>query len=125
MAEGWLRHLAGSDYEVHSAGTQASAVRPLAIRAMAEAGVDITGHKSKILDRYLSQPWDYVITVCDQANESCPFFPAGKQRLHWSFPDPSLATGSEERQLEVYRRVRDEIRQRIEQFIRSQQPDMR
>ena len=117
MAEGWLRHLAGADYEVHSAGTQETAVRPLAIRAMAEAGVDMSGQESKRLDRYLREEWDYVITVCDQANESCPLFPGGKHRLHWSFPDPSLATGSEEEQLEVYRRVREAIKERISQFI--------
>ena len=123
MAEGWLRHLAGSEFEAHSAGTQATAVRPLAIRVMAEAGVDISGQASKKLDRYLREPWDYVVTVCDQANESCPFFPGGKRRLHWSLPDPSQAIGSEEEQLEVYRRVRDEIRKHIEQFIRLLRPD--
>ena len=117
--------MGGTDYEVHSAGTQATAVRPLAIQAMAEVGVDISGHKSKSQDRYLSEPWDYVITVCDQANESCPFFPGGKHRLHWSFRDPSQATGNEEEQLEVYRRVRDEIKERIEQFTRSKRPDSR
>ena len=123
MAEGWLRHLGGSGYEAHSAGTQATAIRPLAIRAMVEAGVDISGQASKRLDRYLAEPWDYVVTVCDQANESCPFFPGGRHRLHWSFRDPSQATGNEGEQLEVYRRVRNDIKERIEQFIRSQQSD--
>jgi arsenate reductase (thioredoxin) len=123
MAEGWLRHLGGPNYEVHSAGTQATAVRPLATRAMAEAGVDISGQESKSLDRYLSEPWDYVITVCDQANEACPFFPGGKHRLHWSFADPSQATGSEGEQWEVYRRVRDDIKERVEQFVGSPQSD--
>ncbi len=113
MAEGWLRHLAGERYEVHSAGTEATRVRPLAIRAMAEAGIDISGHESKTLDRYLGQPWDYVITVCDEANEACPLFSGGRRRLHWSFPDPSKATGAEEEQLQIYRRVRDAIRARI------------
>src|SRR5438552_17688398 len=94
MAEGWLRHLAGDRFEVHSAGTEATRVRPLAVQAMREAGIDISGQESKTLERYLNQPWDYVITVCDQANEVCPYFPGGKKRLHWSFPDPSQATGT-------------------------------
>jgi arsenate reductase len=117
MAEGWLRHLAGDRFEVHSAGTEATRVRPLAVRAMAEAGVDIAGHASKTLERYLGQPWDYVITVCDDANDACPLFPGGRRRLHWPFPDPSRATGTEEEQLAVYRRVRDAIRARIEAMI--------
>jgi len=118
MAEGWLRHLAGDRFEAYSAGTEATVVRPLAIRAMSEAGVDISGQRSKTLDGYINQPWDYVITVCDDANEACPYFPGGKQRLHWSFPDPSKATGSEDEQLEVYRRVRDDIRERIEELVK-------
>src|SRR5918996_1442324 len=114
MAEGWLRHVAGDHYEVHSAGTEATYVRPLAIRAMIEMGVDISGQESKTLERYLGQPWDYMITVCDSANEACPVFPGARQRLHWSFPDPSTATGSDEEQLRRFRNVRDEIRARIE-----------
>lgn len=116
MAEGWLRFLAGDHYEAHSAGTEATQVRPLAIRAMREVGIDISGHESKTLERYLPEPWDYVITVCDQANEACPLFPGGRKRLHWSLPDPSKAEGGEEQQLEVYREVRDSIRRRIERF---------
>lgn len=119
MAEGWLRHLAGERYEVHSAGTVATGVRPLAIRAMAEVGVDISRQESKTLDRYLDEPWDAVITVCDDANDLCPVFPGGRLRLHWSFPDPSRATGTEEQQVAVYRQVRDAIRARVEQFARS------
>jgi arsenate reductase len=113
MAEGWLRHLGGHSFEVASAGTEQTRVRPLAIRAMAEAGVDISDHESKTLERFLAEPWDHVITVCDDANEACPHFPAGERRLHWSFPDPSKATGTEEEQLALYRRVRDAIRERI------------
>jgi arsenate reductase len=113
MAEGGLRHLAGERIEAHSAGTEATRLRPLAVRAMAEVGVDISGHQSKTLERYLGEPWDYVITVCDDANEACPLFPGGERRRHWSFPDPSRATGSEEEQMAVYRRVRDAIRERI------------
>lgn len=119
MAEGWLRHLAGDRFEVHSAGTEATCVRPLAIKAMAEVGVDISQQTSKTLGRYLREPWDYVITVCDQANEACPVFPGGKHRLHWSFPDPSKTKGTEEEQLAVYRQVRDAIRARLVGWIRS------
>lgn len=114
MAEGWLRHLGGDRFEAASAGTEQTRVRPLAIKAMAEAGVDISGHASKTLERFIPEPWEYVITVCDDANEACPFFPGGQRRLHWSLPDPSKATGSDEEQLAVYRRVRDAIRARIE-----------
>ncbi len=114
MAEGLLRHLAGDRFEAYSAGTEATQVRPLAIRAMAELGIDVAGQESKTLDRYLGEPFAVVVTVCDQAAEACPVFPDARQRLHWSFPDPSRATGSEAEQLAVYRRVRDAIRARIE-----------
>ena len=114
MAEGLLRHLAGDRFEAHSAGTEASHVRPLAIRAMDEIGVDISGQESKTLDRYLGEPFDYVITVCDDANEACPFFPGAKSRLHWSLPDPSAAEGTEEERLSVFRSVRDGIRDRVQ-----------
>jgi arsenate reductase len=120
MAEGWLRHVAGERFEVASAGTEATRARPLALRAMAEVGVDLSGHASKTLERFLAEPWDYVITVCDDANEACPYFPGGKRRLHWSFPDPSRATGSEDEQLAVYRAVRDAIRARIDDFVRAE-----
>ena len=96
MAEGLLRYLAGDRFEVQSAGTEATHVRPLAIRAMDEIGVDISGQESKTLDHYLGEPFDYVITVCDDANEACPFFPGARSRLHWSLPDPSAAEGTEE-----------------------------
>jgi len=117
MAEGLLRHLAGDRFEAHSAGTEATHVRPLAIRAMDEVGVDISGQESKILDGYLEEPFDYVITVCDDANEACPFFPGARNRLHWSFEDPSRAEGSEGERLEVFRSVRDRIRERIEREL--------
>ncbi len=118
MAEGWLRHVGGDRFEVHSAGTEATTVRPLATRAMVEVGVDISRQESKTLECYLGQPWDYVITVCDQANEACPFFPGAARRLHWSFPDPSRAQGTEGQQLEVYRQVRDAICAQIDRFVR-------
>jgi arsenate reductase len=114
MAEGLLRGLAGDRFEAHSAGTEATLVRPLAIRAMAELDIDIKAQESKTLERYLGRPFDAVITVCDAANEACPIFPGAARRLHWPLDDPSRATGGEEEQLAVYRRVRDEIRARIE-----------
>ena len=117
MAEGLLRALGGDRFEVFSAGTEATHVRPLAIRAMQELGIDISGQQSKTLERYLDQSFDAVITVCDQANEACPVFFGARERLHWSFPDPSRATGSEAEQLAVYRSVRDAIRARIEREL--------
>lgn len=117
MAEGLLRHLAGDRFDVASAGTEATHVRPMAIRAMSELGIDVSGQESKLLDRYLDQPWDYVITVCDHANDSCPIFPGGRNRLHWSFPDPSKATGTEDEQLAVYREIRDAIRARMQREL--------
>ena len=117
MAEGLLRHLAGDRFEAHSAGTEATHVRPLAVRAMGEVGVDISGQESKTLERYVEEPFDYVVTVCDDANEACPFFPGARNRLHWSLEDPSQAEGSEDERLTVFRRVRDEIRERIEQEL--------
>jgi arsenate reductase (thioredoxin) len=113
MAEGLLRVLGGAQFEAYSAGTEATSVRPLAIRAMAELGIDISGQPSKTLQQYLSEPFSKVITVCDSAAEACPLFPGTKEQLHWSFPDPSQAGGSEEEQLMVYRTVRDAIRVRI------------
>jgi arsenate reductase (thioredoxin) len=117
MAEGLLRALGGARFEAFSAGTEATHVRPLAIRAMAELGIDIAGQHSKTLDRYLDQPFDAVITVCDQANEACPVFFGARRRLHWSFPDPSRAEGDERQQLRVYRQVRDGLRERIEREL--------
>ncbi len=117
MAEGLLRHFGGERFEAFSAGTEATQVRPLAIRAMAEMGIDISRQESKTLDRYLGEPFDEVITVCDAAAEACPVFPGTLRRRHWSFEDPSKATGSETEQLAVYRRIRDEIRSRIEEEL--------
>jgi arsenate reductase len=114
MAEGLLRHFAGERFEVMSAGTEATHARPLAVRAMDELGIDISGQDSKTLERYLGQPFDYVITVCDKANEACPFLPGARQRLHWSLPDPAAAEGTEEERLEVFRLVRDRLRDHIE-----------
>lgn len=117
MAEGLLRHFAGDRFEVHSAGTEATHVRPLAVAAMREIGVDISGQESKTLDRYLGEPFEYVVTVCDDANETCPVFHGAKNRLHWSFEDPSKATGSEEERLATFRKVRDEIQAHIQEEL--------
>ena len=121
MAEGLLRSLAGDRFEVASAGTQATRVHPLAIQAMAEVGVDLRGHASKVVDQYLEQPWDYVITVCDAANEACPVFPTKSSRLHWSFEDPSQASGTEHERLEVFRKVRDQIKRQLTAWVETPQ----
>lgn len=113
MAEGLLRALAGDRFEVESAGTETTRVHPLAIEAMREVGVDISGHSSKTLDAFQGERFDIVITVCDRANESCPIFPGGTRRLHWSFEDPSAATGTPEERLAAFRRIRDAIRARL------------
>lgn len=120
MAEGLLRHIAGDKFEVESAGTVASFVRPQAIAAMAELGIDISGHRSKCLDEFLKTPFDYVITVCDNANETCPIFPGDATRIHWSFDDPAESVGNEEEQMALFRRVRDEIREKLAGFARQQ-----
>jgi arsenate reductase (thioredoxin) len=114
MAEGLLRDIAGDRFEVFSAGTEATRVRPEAISVMAEMGVDISAQKSETLDRYLGESLDLVVTVCDDANESCPVFPGARERLHWSFPDPSKAAGGYDERLLAFRNVRDRIRARIE-----------
>ncbi len=115
MAEGWLRALYGSHIEAFSAGSSpAGYVHPLAIRAMAEAGVDISGGRSKSMQEFITQPFDTVITVCDPAREACPVFPGRAERLHQTFDDPAEAIGSEEEQMAEFRRVRDEIRAWIE-----------
>ncbi len=117
MAEGFLRALGADRFEAASAGTEASRVHPLAIRVMDEVGIDLRRHSSKTFDQFLAQPWDCVITVCDNANERCPIFPGRTTRLHWSFEDPSSAAGSEEEKLQTFRRIRDEILARIRGWI--------
>lgn len=122
MAEGLLRHLGGGRFEAHSAGNEATEVRPLATRVMAEIGIDISAQWSKTLDRYRSHVFDLVITVCDDARDACPVFSPATPQLHWSFPDPSKATGTEEHQLHAYRQVRDGLRSRIEHEILNHEP---
>lgn len=120
MAEGILRHDGGENFAVFSAGTKASLVRPEAIQVMSEIGLDISGHRSKNVEEFSGQEFDFVITVCDHANEICPVFPGQTQRIHHSFEDPpALEVGAEEFRLAIFRRVRDEIRIWIKCFIRQ------
>jgi arsenate reductase (thioredoxin) len=113
MAEGMLRAWAGDRYEAFSAGVEATVVRPLAIRAMAELGIDISGHTSKASQMFDGRMFEYAVTVCDDATEACPYFPNAERQLHWSFEDPSAARGTEDERLAVFRRVRDQIADQI------------
>ncbi len=119
MAEGFLRAMAGDRFEAQSAGTEKTSVNPLAIRVMAERGIDLRGHASKVYDGLMQEHWDYLVTVCDDANERCPFVPGSVKRLHWSFEDPSRARGPEEERLHVFRRVRDQIEQRLAEWLQN------
>jgi arsenate reductase (thioredoxin) len=120
MAEGLLRHEAGTSFEFFSAGTRPTRVRPEAIAVMREAGIDISGHHSKSVDEFLGQDFDYVITVCDNARETCPVFPAKTRRIHWSIEDPAAVDGSKEERLDAFRRTRDELQERLRAFVRQQ-----
>lgn len=117
MAEGLLRHLGGDRFEAASAGTNPVGLNPLAVTAMKEIGIDISGHRSKHLEMYRSERFDHVVTVCDRAKESCPIFPGISAMLHWSFEDPAAAQGSEEERLAAFRDVRDQIKRRILLFL--------
>jgi arsenate reductase len=117
MAEGMLRAWAGDRFEVASGGTEASRVRPEAITVMNELGVDISGHTSKTIERYMGQPWDWLIPVCEEACEACPYVPGAKAVLRWSFDDPAAAAGTEVERLAVFRRVRDEMAAEVRGFI--------
>jgi len=117
MAEGLLRHEAGDRFEVFSAGTHPSLVRPEAIAVMNEIGIDISGHRSKSIDEFKSQELDTVITVCDNAKETCPVFPGKTQRLHWPFEDPASVQGTEEDRKDAFRKTRDRIHGRIMVFL--------
>ena len=119
MAEGLLRHDGGSDFLVESAGTKPSLVRPEAIAAMKTIGIDISGHRSKSVDEFSGKPFDYVITVCDNARETCPVFFGKFQQLHHDFEDPAAAQGSDDERLAVFSRVRDELRDYLESFARD------
>jgi len=123
MAEGLLRARGGPRYQVFSAGTHPRVVHPLAVKAMAELGIDISeraGHRAKGIEEFVGEPpMDLVVAVCDEAAEECPYFPRARRQEHWGFPDPSRATGSEQEQMVVFREVRDAIATRIDAFLRS------
>jgi len=114
-----MRSLGGDRFEVHSAGTHPSIARPEAIAAMKEKEIDISNYRSKSVDEFVGQNFDYVITVCDNAKENCPVFPAKTNRIHWSFDDPAAVQGDEETRLKEFRRVRDEIEMRFREFLKS------
>jgi arsenate reductase len=119
MAEGLLRELGGGRFEVQSAGTRPGSVRPEAVEVMREVGVDISAHHSKSVDEFEGQEFDTVITVCDNARENCPVFPARTERVHWGFDDPAAVEGDEAARLAVFRRVRDEIDARLREWIKG------
>jgi arsenate reductase len=116
MAEALLRHHGGDRFEVHSAGTEPKGVNPLTLRALRAVDIDASGAQSKSVMEFLGQPFDYVVTVCDRARETCPYFPGSGERLHWGFEDPAGATGSENQRLAIFERVRDEIDARVGEF---------
>lgn len=116
MAEGILRHDAADRFEVASAGVEPTRVRPEAVEVMSEIGIDISDHRSKSVDDFAGREFDYVITVCDNANEHCPIFAGNTKRIHWSFDDPAAVKGDKDNVLSVFRRVRDEIRHRLRLF---------
>jgi arsenate reductase len=117
MAEGIMRDIAGDRFEVQSAGVAPSSVRPEAIEVMREIGIDITSHRSKSVDEFIDQTFDYIITVCDNAKEACPVFPGDATRIHWSFDDPAAERGSLGKRLQAFRRIRDEIQERLVGFV--------
>jgi len=120
MAEGWVNHLLGSEWVARSAGTAPAArVHPLAVRAMAEVGVDLAGGKPEPVGVYLDEPWDLVVTVCDAAQEACPTFPRPVSKLHISFFDPAAAEGTDDEKMAAFRRVRDEIHDRLVPEVRA------
>ena len=121
MGEGLFRAEGGAGFEAFSAGTKPGAVRPEAIAVMREIGIDISGHRSKSVDEFSGQAIDYVVTVCDNARDTCPVFPAGTERIHWSFEDPAAVQGNEPERLAAFRRIRDQIHERVKAFYRDRQ----
>jgi arsenate reductase len=122
MAEGLLRHLAGNRFQPYSAGTAPTRLHPLAVAAMQEIGIDISGQRAKDVSDYTEREFDYVITVCDQARETCPIFRGARHQLHWGLPDPAAAEGEEAARLMVFRQVRDDLAARIRQLIEGADP---
>ena len=124
MAEALLRHHGGDRFEVYSAGTIPKGIYPLTLRVLSDAGIDASGARSKSVDEFLGQSFDYVVTVCDEARQVCPVFPGVHESLHWGYEDPAEATGTEEERLAVFRRVFIQIGERIRQFatLTSRQP---
>ncbi len=119
MAEGLFRHASRGGYEVASAGINPTQVRPEAIAVMNEIGIDISKHRSKSVREFDGQSFDYVVTVCDNARDNCPVFPAGTERIHWGFEDPAAVQGSEEERIAAFRRVRNQIRAKVQHFVAS------
>jgi arsenate reductase len=122
MAEGLMRHALRGPCEVQSAGTHPTAVRPEAVAVMSELGIDISSHRSKSIDEFAGREFDFVITVCDNANAACPVFPGKTQRLHWPFEDPAAVTGELAARLDAFRRVRDQIQTKIHEFAAGVDP---
>ena len=121
MAEGLLRHDAGDRFEVFSAGVDPAArVRPEAVEVMQELGIDISQHRAKHVDQFAGQPFDYVLTVCDHAHETCPVFPVSNRMMHYSFVDPAKWDGSVEERIKLFRKVRDQIRRYLKDFPEGQ-----
>ena len=116
MTEGFLKHYK-KDWGIYSAGTKPKGLNPLAIEVMSEKGIDISGYKSKHIDLFLNKKFDYVITVCDNAKESCPIFPGNAEYIHWSLKDPAATEGTKEERLNVFRKTRDEIHNKVLEFI--------
>jgi arsenate reductase len=117
MAEALLRHRGGDDFEVHSAGTEPKGINPLTLRTLAEVGIDASWARSKSVTEFLGQRFDYVVTVCDQARQSCPVFPGVHESLHWGYEDPAAVQGTDEQRMIVFRQVLTQIGERINQFI--------
>jgi len=122
MAEGLLRFIGGDNFEVESAGVAPTSVRAEAIEVMRQIGIDISGHRSKSVDEFVDHEFDFVITVCDNANENCPIFPGKARRIHWSFTDPAAVDGTDEERLAAFRDVRDQIKERLEILASTLEP---
>ena len=120
MGEGLFRDEGGGGYEVSSAGTKPSQVRPEAIAVMREIGIDISGNRSKSVDEFAGQAFDFVVTVCDSARDNCPVFPGATKRIHWSLEDPASVAGTEDERLAAFRRIRDQLRERVKAFVYEQ-----